>query len=59
MLVVAENPIYSDGIISTYCVFTVLFAAVFLKERLTKTQKILVTLTMAAVIAFTVVDEFF
>ena len=58
MLAVAENPIYSGGIISTYCVFSILFAAVFLKEKLRKSQKILITVTLLVVFCFTIADEF-
>ncbi len=57
MIAVSRNQIYTNVLISGFCIFTVLLSRVFLKEKLAKNQFLWIGFTIACIIAFAAVDE--
>ncbi len=57
MLAISRNPLYTDVLTSSFCIFAVLLSKIVLKEKLKKSQKIWTAITLFAVVSFVVVDE--
>ncbi|MDO4219223.1 MAG: hypothetical protein Q4C78_04460 [Synergistaceae bacterium] len=59
MIAVAGNQIYTNVIISSFCVFTVLLSRIILKEKIEKSQAVWIGLTVSCIILFTAANEIF
>lgn len=56
---VAGNQIYTNVLVSSFCVFTVLLSRLILKEKIGKKQAICIGATIACIIIFTATNELF
>lgn len=54
VLAVEENPVFAPVLILSYCAFVPVFARIFIKEKLTLWQYLIVALVIAGIIMFTI-----
>lgn len=59
MIAAAENQVFTNVLISGFCVFTVLLSRLILKETIEKHQAVWIGFTITLIVVFTVVDEMF
>lgn len=57
MIAIAINPFYTNVLVSSFSIFTVVFSRIILKEKINKKQYFWIGLTIACIILFTIVDE--
>ena len=54
VLAVGYSPVFAPVLILSYCIFIPVFARIFIKEKLTVRQYLIVALAIAGIIMFTV-----
>jgi len=59
MIAVSKNAIYTNVLISSFCVCTVILSKILLKEKTNKKLDVWIFFTIVCIIAFAIVDEMF